>query len=294
MIWDAAIWAAAATDVAEGPPAAAVAAWADLVRAVRSAAPGNRLDEARSAVVSVLTPAQATSVPARGAVQFAEQMTADVSTLTEDQRAAGLADLGAAALPFVQAVWVCDIGTRARSAMGQLLGDDLFEDGMTDDAVGGGSAWAAQEQFLREVAKLTALDPVTSELVRLRGARAHACRLCQSLRSRSAVRAAGGSELFDSPVSDDHRDMTTRHAAASDLVDAFIWQPMAWPHGLADRLRALFSPLEAVEMVLDVMRNSANKIAVALAADAPHVSEGVEYYDIDPATGELLYGLAPV
>jgi hypothetical protein len=107
------------------------------------------------------------------------------------------------------------------------------------------------------------------------------------------VRVAGGSELFDAPDGSRAPDLTERHRAALDLVDAFIWQPLAWPGSLADRLRASFSPGEAIELVLDLMRNSANKIAVALAADAPHVSEGVEYYDIDLASGELLYGLSP-
>lgn len=275
-------------------PSGAVAAWAELVGAVRAGAPGNRLDDARSAVVSVLAPSRSMSVPDLAAVRFAEQMTADVSALSDAQRAAALAELGPTAFPFVQAVWVCDVGTRARSALRQLFDDGVLADAMEEGPLSGVSAWPAQEQFLREVAKLTALDPVTSELVRLRGARAHACRLCQSLRSRSALQTAGGSEMFDSPDGRDHGNLTARHRAALDFVDAFIWQPIAWPEALADRLRAIFSPLEGIELVLDVMRNSANKIAVALAADAAHVTEGVEYYDIDPVSGDLLYGLAPV
>ncbi|MCV7078033.1 carboxymuconolactone decarboxylase family protein, partial [Mycobacterium szulgai] len=38
---------------------------------------------------------------------------------------------------------------------------------------------------------------------------------------------------------------------------------------------------EAVELTFDVMRNSSNKIAVSLGADAPRVSEGTERYLID-------------
>jgi alkylhydroperoxidase family enzyme len=227
-------------------------------------------------------------------VQFAEQMTADVSTLTADQRAAALGEFGSSALPFVQTVWVCDTGTRARSAFDALFGDSRLDDPMSvGPAAAGVSAWSAQEQFLREVAKLTTLDPVTNELVRLRGARAHGCRLCQSLRRRTAVQVAGGAELFDASDEYERGELTVGHRAALDLVDAFVWQPVAWPEGLADRLRAAFSPGEATELILNLMRNSANKIAVALAADAPHVSEGVEYYDVDPASGELLYGLSP-
>jgi len=44
--------------------------------------------------------------------------------------------------------------------------------------------------------------------------------------------------------------------------------------------------------VLDVTRNALNKVAVALAADAAHVEDGVEIYDIEP-DGSLVYGLDP-
>jgi hypothetical protein len=44
--------------------------------------------------------------------------------------------------------------------------------------------------------------------------------------------------------------------------------------------------------VLDVMRNGANKIAVALGADDPHVEEGIEVYEVD-ADGVAHYGLDP-
>ena len=270
----------------------AVSAWADLVGAVRARAADNRLADARMAVALVLLPWQFDADRSVAAVRFAEQMTADVSTLAEDLRIAGLSDLGPSDFPFVQAVWVCDVGTRARRAFGQLFDEPYLDDPMVDGPSGGEDAWQAQESFLREVAKLTSLDPVTSELVRLRGARAHRCRLCQSLRSRTAVQAAGGAELFEA---EDHGNgvLTERQRTALALVDAFIWQPMAWPEHLAGELRSLFSPAEVIELVFDVMRNSANKIAVALAADAPHVTEGLEYYDIDYSTGELRYGLPP-
>ena len=39
--------------------------------------------------------------------------------------------------------------------------------------------------------------------------------------------------------------------------------------------------------MLDVVRNAANKIAVALGSDAPEVTDGIEYYDID-AGGDVV------
>ena len=156
----------------------------------------------------------------------------------------------------------------------------------------GDQTWQAQELFLREVARLDALDPVTSELARLRGARAHACRLCKSLRSRTAIELAGNSAL-DAVDDDEHSGLTEQQKVALRFTDAFIWQPMALDAGLASETRRVFAADQATELVLDVMRNSANKIAVAFAADAAHVDEGVEYYDIDPASGDPVYGLAP-
>jgi hypothetical protein len=47
-------------------------------------------------------------------------------------------------------------------------------------------------------------------------------------------------------------------------------------------------------LILDLVRNAANKIAVAFEADDPQVETGVEYYDIDASTGELRYDVSPV
>lgn len=279
----------------QGPASRALSAWAGLVRSVRAASSAGRLEEAREAVAAVLWPAQAVSVRRGAAIILAEQMTTDVSALLPDQRAAAMAELGASALPFVQATWVCDMSLRARNAFDALFGDGLVEDAMSDGPVAEDPPWPAQELFLREVAMMTTLDPVTSEVVRLRGAHAHGCRLCQSLRSRRAVEAAGGEGFFE-PLAgnfDAAVGLSPGHATAIRVVDTFVWQPMAWPDDLADAVRATFSADQAVEMVLDIVRNAANKIAVAFGADEPHVSEGVEYYDIDFTNGELMYGLPP-
>jgi hypothetical protein len=69
-----------------------------------------------------------------------------------------------------------------------------------------------------------------------------------------------------------------------------VWQPAARPDGLAADHYGHWSPAELVELVLDVVRNAANKIAVAFGADDPHVTEGLEYYDTD-AGGDPVYGL---
>lgn len=279
----------------QGPASGALNTWDRLVRTIRADAAINHLEDARGAVAAVLIPTRSVWTRRGRAVDLAEQMTADVSAVSPEQRVAAMAELGASALPFVQAAWVCDMSIRARSAFSALFGNALLENAMSEGAAEVGPSWPAQEDFLRAVAKMTSLDPVTSELVRLRGARAHGCRLCQSLRSRRAVSAAGGEGFFD-PLEDDlarAAGLSPSHFVALRVVDTFVWQPMGWDDELAGEVRSYFTPEEAVELILDVMRNAANKIAVAFGADDPHVKEGVEYYDIDLASGELVYGLPP-
>ena len=141
------------------------------------------------------------------------------------------------------------------------------------------------------MAKLQALDPVTSELVRLRGARAHDCRLCQSRRSVRAIDQAGRSDLFDES---DPSDISDAQALTLEVVDAFVWQPTQWPPGLGERIVEALGPAAATELILDIIRNGANKIAVAFNVDDPQVETGVEYYDIDVSTGELRYDSSPL
>ena len=52
-------------------------------------------------------------------------------------------------------------------------------------------------------------------------------------------------------------------------------------------MRAHLTDAEIVEIVLDLVRNAANKIAVSLGGDEAVVTDGVEFYDVD-ATGEVV------
>ena len=282
------------------PPVASFAGpvlqrWSDLVAALHRDVGEPLLDTARAAVESVLRPAAAPSTAGSAASTFGQQMVADVASMTDQQRQAGLAELGASAVDYAYALWALDAGTRARAAFTQLRAETVLTDpfvAMTAGYEPDGALAHVQDQFMREVAKLAAVDSVTAEVLRLRGASAHACRLCQSARNLSAIKQAGGVEYFDAIDPDGDNTLSDRHRTATRLADAFIWQPMSWPDGLAAAVGAHFSDTEAAEMVFDLMRNSSNKIAVAFAADAPHVDGGVEFNDIDPETGDLTWGLA--
>ncbi len=272
--------------IARNQAPAAFTAWDELINAVASTTPTDLTERARAIARASLDPA-VPAVPRSDSMTFAEQMVVDVASMTTDVRTAGLAELGASAPAFVLAVWTEDMIIRADAAWREMFGEEwrpIATSAETDP-------WVAHERFLIEVAKLSALDPVTSELVRLRGARAHDCRLCQSRRSVSAIDLAGGSDLFDDR---DPSDISVAQALALQVVDAFVWQPIQWPPGLGEQVVDALGPAAATELTLDIVRNAANKIAVAFDADDPQVETGVEYYDIDVSTGELRYDVSPV
>lgn len=228
--------------------------------------------------------------------RYAEQFNVDVASLTAEQRAAAARELGDELFGFVQAIWALDMADRIEHAWRQLLSIELrapishTDIGSELPPTDATEMWAAVETFLPAVARLSALDPVTTEVVRLRGARAHDCRLCRSLRSVGAIEAGADDGTFDAIDRYETSDLEERLKVALRLTDALIWEPRTWREGLAAEVRAHFSPAEAMELVLDVVRNGANKIAVALEVDQANVTDGVEYFAMDESGG-LVYGL---
>jgi alkylhydroperoxidase family enzyme len=220
---------------------------------------------------------------------FAQQFALDVSAITQEQRAALLAALGAEAAPFAQALYAIDFELRLRCALRELFRSDPLP---AEPAAAARELWPALEAMLPEIARLQALDPFTTELVRLRGARAHNCRMCRSLRNVRAVESGGDEATFDKIDRYERSDLAERHKVALRLVDAMLWTPGRFPEGLADQVRAHFTRDEQAELVLDVARNALNKFAVAMGVDGVGVGDGIGYYDTDER-GELVYGLTP-
>lgn len=216
-------------------------------------------------------------------VAFAEQFVVDVAAIDDEQRGALGAAMGDATFPFVAALYVTDVFQRARIALARVF--DCPWD--APPAAVAGELWPALEEFMRIVARGDALDPLTTELVRLRGARVHQCRVCQSRLSVRAVDAAGSTEPFAALDDYEHADFTPRHKAALRLADAVVTQPAFIDDELVADIRTHLLDAEIVELVLDVTRNAANKIAVALGGDAPVVEEGFEWFDVD-AGGEVV------
>jgi alkylhydroperoxidase family enzyme len=226
------------------------------------------------------------------AAGFAEQFSVDVSMIGDEQRSGLWSALGDNTFNVVVHMYIADFVPRVRAGLENLgVGQQYL--GWVDGRV----AWdhgtdpsdAVFNGFLPTVARLRDLDALTSELIRLRGATQHNCRLCKSLRETTAL-DAGGSETLYGDI--EHFEasglLTDRQKAALRYADALIWSPSHIDRGVAAGVRAHFSDAEAVELTFDVMRNASNKIAVALAGDAPRVEHGTEQYLLD-ADGQTVF-----
>jgi alkylhydroperoxidase family enzyme len=224
--------------------------------------------------------------------EFAEQFSVDVSTITGEQRSRLFKSLGDSTFGAVVQMYIADFVPRVRAGLEALgVGEQYL--GWTHGRIrwdrGTEPSDLVFNDFLPAVARMRALDPVTSELVRLRGAAQHNCRLCKSLRESTALDAGGSESLYEdierfesSVLLDDRAKAALRYA------DGLIWTPA---HLVADdvvEVRSRFSEAEAVELTFDIMRNASNKVAVSLGADAPRVEQGTERYLLD-ADGQTVF-----
>jgi alkylhydroperoxidase family enzyme len=223
---------------------------------------------------------------------FAEQFSTDVSTIGADQRSGLWKVLGDSTFSTVVQMYIADFVPRVRAGLEALgVGEEYL------GWVSGPVSWdhatdpsdAVFKGFLSRVARLRELDALTSEVVRLRGAAQHNCRLCKSLRETTALDAGGSETLYgDIEQFEASTQLPDRHKAALRYVDALIWSPGCIDHGIAAGVREHFSAEESVELTFDVMRNASNKVAVALDGDAPRVEHGTEQYLLD-ADGHTVF-----
>ena len=224
---------------------------------------------------------QVTSIPAPDLTnpavsEFADQFALDVSSVDIIQRSAFFAATGDQAFAVVQQIYAHDFVPRIRSVLDAIFGPSQWPaagDAPTD-------SWAVLESFMVAVARLGELDPVLTELVRLRGARLHDCAVCRSRRSQDAIEAGADEDTFATVDSYATSGFPAATKAALALTDTLIQAPYDVPADVIDEAREHLTEEQTVEVVLDVMRNAANKIAVALGADAA-TTEGIELFTTD-------------
>lgn len=98
-----------------------------------------------------------------------------------------------------------------------------------------------------------------------------------------------GTQVPDPPSPTPPSVQSPQPQGAVRHVDALIWSPARIGADVADGVREYLGDTEAVELILDIMRNASNKVAVAVGADAPRVEHGRERYLIG-ADGQQVFG----
>src|ERR1700753_2244911 len=208
------------------------------------------------AEVSVTGPDSDTEAAAAVVAGFAEQCSVDLSTVHDTQRNALWSALGDKTFGVVVQMYVADFVPRVRAGL-EALGVGERYLGWADGRIAWDHATDPSEAvfngFLPTVARLRDLDALTSEVVRLRGATQHNCRLCKSLRETTALDAGGSETLYgDIEHFEASALLTARHKAGLRYADALIWSPRHIDRGIVAGMRAHFSEDEAVELTFDV------------------------------------------
>jgi alkylhydroperoxidase family enzyme len=265
-----------------------------------SAVTGDVIPSERVAALSQWPTSPLFSEGERAVLGFTEQFIMDVAGVSQEQRRSLAAHLDPAELGgFVTALYLLDYGQRTQMALDRLFPGQpagALAQGETEGAHGrpgrGLSIQGDVDALLMAIARLDSLDMVTTEVVRLRGARRHNCRICQTTRSVKALDAGADEDMFDKIDHYESSDLVESHKVALRLTDAVITQPGEIDPSLVAAVHQYFTPAQIIEILLDVMRNSCQKVAVALAVDDPHVTSGVELYALTD-DGDVEYLGAP-
>jgi len=247
------------------------------------------ISESQTAELSSWPNSNAFDERQKAALALTEQFVIDVTGVLAGPLAVSAGALGAEIGPFVQALYLLDVGQRVDVVLGALLGETLTTESWAWGATGEIPAdpMVAIMAMLAAVGRLQAVDPVTKELVRLRGARVHECRRCQSVRSVAALNAGANIELLSSNDPASISELSSGTRAALELVDAMFVGPPAINPELFGQLTQSYDSQELVEIVSYLLRNACNKIPVAFGVDDAIVEEGFEYQVID-ASGETV------
>jgi alkylhydroperoxidase family enzyme len=227
-------------------------------------------------------------------LSFVEQFVIDVSGVTQASLPTRRRHLAVDEVAtFVAAVYVTEFTQRLEMIADRLLeapaaGTLSTESGTNPVAISAhGDHSELLEQALSDyqdaVVRGTALDPVTTEIVRLRCARTHNCRICQTLRLTDAL-AAGADDTMTAKVDFyEKSDLDERTKTALRITDAFITRPDTLAGHVISDARTMFSQEELAELCLDITKWSTQKIHVALGTDGadalPKNPQGVSYFN---------------
>ena len=238
------------------------------------------------------------------AAAFAEQFIIDVSGITDADRESLAAHFpGEAMREFVTSLYILECTYRLSRIAQMLLTDDenpsIAIDFVTTSVVSTElpSIRDSLKDYQDAVVRGTDLDPVTTELVRLRCARTHNCRICQTLRLSDA-RAAGADDTMTSKVDFyELSDLDESHKIALRITDALITRPDTLSMETVAAARANYSPEQLAELCLDITKWSTQKIHVALGTDGadalPKNEQGISFFGFDDLGHVTGYSATP-
>ncbi|EED35724.1 conserved hypothetical protein [Luminiphilus syltensis NOR5-1B] len=133
------------------------------------------------------------------------------------------------------------------------------------------------------------IDALTGELVRLRCAQIHHCRMCGSLRQRSALQNGFEESMAEKVSRYEQGGFSDSVVAALHLVDTLIMTPSDADAALAAEVQQHFSPGQIAELCFDVVKWSQQKALVATHIDAPPW-EGIHVLNFDEQGQPLFEG----
>ena len=140
---------------------------------------------------------------------------------------------------------------------------------LTQGVSAGGPLETAIGEFANAVVRAGSVDPLTTEIVRLRCAQIHDCRICSSLRTRDALDAGFDESMQRKIARYESSDFPPAVIAALRLCDAIIMRPAWATPELTRELKRHFSDGQIAEICLDVMKWSQQKALVALRLEKP-------------------------
>lgn len=258
---------------------------AGLLRRSHAAHAGG-LSEAKIERIGHYPAAPEFSALEKACLSFAEQFVIDVSSL-------GVADLAtlqpyfsATQLPeFVMALYVTELTQRLEMIAPLLFDAPARQSAARPAAATFDGLMSAMDGYQEAVVRGTALDAVTTEMVRLRCARVHNCRFCKTLRLKDSI-AAGVDDAMTSKIDFyESSDLDERTKIALRVTDAFITRPDTLTVAVIKAAREAFSPVELAEMLLDITKWSTQKFYVAMGTDAadtlPKNEQGLSFFAFD-------------
>jgi AhpD family alkylhydroperoxidase len=145
----------------------------------------------------------------------------------------------------------------------------------------------ALDAFAAAAMRAQAVDPVTTELVRLRCAGYHDCRICGSLRLEDARQRGVDEEMAAKVARYEASDLPERAKVALRLADAVIIDPSTADRALAAQVHEHFSDEQIAELLFDIMKWSRQKERVALRLEAPPW-EGTNTFSFDDSGNHVL------